>query len=175
MDLKPLRKRCEARLRRLDFSGCFDAASFCRSLEVQRGRPILLRPIAGWAGPCGLWIAGGTADIIFYEQETSSLHQDHIILHEASHLLCDHVSAEIPVAALPFMLFPDLRPEAVWQVLQRATYGAHQEQEAELLASLIRERLVGELPTVGPNHDAHTAGVLGRLGTSLEEDQGSGS
>jgi hypothetical protein len=174
MDLKPLRKRCEARLLQLDFSGCTDAASFCRSLAVHRSRPILLRPIAGWTGPCGLWIAAGSADIIFYEQETSSLHQDHIILHEASHLLCDHVSAELPVSALPLLLFPDLRPEAVWQVLQRATYGAHQEQEAELLASLIRERLVPELPPVGPVHDARTAGVLGRLGTSLEEDHGAG-
>jgi hypothetical protein len=44
-----------------------------------------------------------------------------------------------------------------------------------LLASLIRERLARELPPVGPVHDARTAGVLGRLGTSLEENNGPGS
>lgn len=56
-----------------------------------------------------------------YEKETSPLQQDHIILHEASHLLCGHVSADIPEEALPVVLFPDLRPDAVCQVLQRAT------------------------------------------------------
>jgi len=172
MELKSLRRRCEARLDRLDFSGCTDAASFCRSLAIHRDRPIYLRSIAGWVGPCGLWVAGEDADIIFYEEQTSPLHQDHIILHEASHLLCDHVSAEVPEAALPHILFPDLRPDAVWRVLQRATYGAHQEQEAEILASLIRERLAVDPPAASPVHDPRTAGVLGRLGTSLEEDPG---
>jgi len=171
-DLKTLRKRCEARLATIDFVGCVGAASFCSALAVHRERPIILRPVTGWVGPCGLWVGGPSADLIFYEQETSPLHRDHIILHEASHLICGHSSAEIPPSALSVTLFPDLRPDAVWQVLQRATYAAGEEQEAELLASLIFERL--SAGRGGPSHvtDPKTAGLLGRLGTSLEEGPG---
>ena len=171
--MKSVRKRCEARLATIDLTGCADAASFCASLAAHRGRPIILRPVNGWGGPCGLWVGGPSADLIFYEQETSPLHRDHIILHEASHLICGHSSAEIPPSALSVALLPDLRPDAIWQVLQRATYAADEEQEAELLASLIVEGLAAR--RVGPPHasDPKTAGLLGRLGTSLEEGPGS--
>jgi len=172
VELKSLRKHCEARLANIDLAGCVDAASFCASLATHRGRPIILRPVTGWVGPCGLWVGGPSVDLIFYEQETSPLHRDHIILHEASHLICGHSSAEIPSSALSATLFPDFRPDAVWQVLQRATYAAGEEQEAELLASLIVERLAARRG--GPAHpsDPKTAGLLGRLGTSLEEGPG---
>src|SRR5688500_4507371 len=101
---KELRARCEARLRALDLPAPFSAQAFCDRLAARRGRPILLQPIANQAGSWGLWVATPTADYIFYEQETSPLHQEHIILHEACHILCVHHSTPIAEAELPRLL-----------------------------------------------------------------------
>src|SRR5687767_10750297 len=113
MNLKALRKRCEARLSELELYSHFDARAFCDALAARRGRPILVCPVASQAGPCGLWIGTPSADYIFFERDTSRLHQEHIILHEASHILCGHRSAEIAEADVPRLFFPDLRTEMV--------------------------------------------------------------
>ena len=83
MDLRTLRKRCEERLEQLELPVPLTARSFCAKLAKKRGRPIHLRAVTTRAGPWGLWIAGPLADFIFYEQGTSPLHQEHIIVHEA--------------------------------------------------------------------------------------------
>ncbi|MCL5108048.1 MAG: hypothetical protein M1401_04135 [Chloroflexi bacterium] len=168
MDLKQHRKRCEARLRGLTLLVPFDVRSFCRSLAAQRGRPLLLHPLASQAGPCGLWVAGPTADYIFYEEETSPLHQDHIILHEASHLLCGHHPAPVSETEFSGLLFPNLAPKTVKAVLARAGYSLEDEREAELLASLILERAGAGRPANGPGVDSETEGILRRLEASLE-------
>ncbi len=170
MDLKQQRKRCEARLRGLTLPVPFDVRSFCRSLAACRNRPLLLRPMASKAGPCGLWVAGPTADYIFYERETSPLHQEHIILHEASHLLCGHHPAPVSETGLSRLLFPDLEPEMVKEVLARAAYSLEDEREAELLASLILERARAGTPCGAPGVDSETEGVLKRLEASLETE-----
>jgi hypothetical protein len=131
-----LRKRCEARLRDLPLPVPFDARALCAQVARRRGRPIRLLPLAGLTGVCGLWIATDTTDLIFYEQVTTPPHQEHIILHELSHLLCDHYSAAPDAATL----LPSLDPEVVRRVLGRAGYSTDEEREAELLASLIRQR-----------------------------------
>jgi hypothetical protein len=169
MELKELRRRCEARLRELDLPMPFDVRTFCAVLAAKRGRPIQLRPIATRSGPWGLWVAGPSADIIFYEQETSPLHQEHIILHEASHVLCAHRPVPVADAELMQLLFPDLCPETVQRVLQRASYSGEEEQEAELLASLILER-VGSTSAPMATDDPNEVQLLGRLAASLEQD-----
>lgn len=168
MDLKQHRKRCEARLRGLTLPVPFDVRSFCHSLAVRRNRPLLLHPMASKAGPCGLWVAGPTADHIFYEAETSPLHQDHIILHEASHLLCGHQAAPVSESEFSRLLFPNLEPETVKAVLARAAYSLEDEREAELLASLILERTGAGTPAGAPGVDSEDEGILKRLGASLE-------
>ncbi len=165
---KDLRTRCEARLRALDLPVPVSAHAFCDLLAARRGRPIRLQPITSRSGPCGLWVATATTDYIFYEQETSRMHQEHIILHEACHILCTHHSTPIAEAELPRLLFPDLCPETVRRVLQRASYSTRDEREAELLASLILER-VTRTGLVRPTQaDSQTTTLLDRLGTSLE-------
>jgi len=168
MDLKRQRKRCEARLRDLELPVPFDVRSFCGSLAARRGRPLLLRPMASKAGPCGMWVAGPTADFIFYEQETSPLHQDHIILHEVSHLLCGHRAAPVSETEFSRLLFPNLKPETVKAVLARAVYSMEDEREAEMLASLILERISAGMPSDTPVENAETEGLLKRLEASLE-------
>src|SRR5215217_1559286 len=94
-ELRKLRKRCEARLRDLDVPVPFDLDAFCTSVAARRGRAIVLCSVAGRHGPSGAWIASGSIDYIFYAAQTNPLHQQHIALHEVSHLLCDHPSSWI--------------------------------------------------------------------------------
>jgi hypothetical protein len=107
----------------------------CDQIAARRGRPIRLIPMAGLTGVCGLWIATDATDLICYERDTTRPHQDHIILHELSHLLCEHFPVGLPAA-----LLPDLDPAMVRAVLGRAGYSTAEEREAETLASLIRQR-----------------------------------
>lgn len=169
MDLKVLRRRCKERLRELDLPARFDASGLCQTLAQRRGRPIVLRPVKNGAGPCGVWVASPSADFIFYELDTSPLHQQHIILHEASHLLCDHYAAPVAEAELRRLLFPDLQPAMVQRMLQRTTYSAEEEQEAELLASLLLERISADSPPAAWPPNPEAAALLARLKASLEE------
>jgi hypothetical protein len=166
MDDKRLRRRCEARVQKLDLSAPFEVYSFCERLSAQRDRPILLQSVPGTANACGVWVSVPSADLIFYEQDTSPMHQDHIILHEISHLLCEHQPVPVSAREISHLLFPDLHPETVKRVLQRSGYATEEEREAELLASLILERVA-----TGTHARASTAkrdDVLGRLEASLQ-------
>jgi len=142
MTLDELRKRCEVRLAGLTLPRPFDIDAFSRGLAAQRGREIVLEPVANVAGPHGLWLARHNADFVFYQQHTSPAHRDHIILHELCHLLCDH-QVKLGQGLPHERLLPDLLPETVQRMLSRATYSDDQEREAELLASLILERSRG--------------------------------
>jgi hypothetical protein len=169
MDLKALRARCEAHLDDLQLPIPFNIHEFARAIGERRGRLILLHPVDSPAGPCGTWLAGPTTDHVFYEHHTSPLHQEHIILHELSHLLCGHRGTSVAEGELQALLLPDLRPEMVEHVLRRRTYCTDDEQEAELLASLILERVARTRSPRAPAPDAATAGLLERLHASLEQ------
>ena len=94
------------------------------------------------------------------------MHREHIILHELGHLLCEHQPTEVIDQEVVAQLFPHLNPAVVQRVLGRTTYTAIEEQEAEMLASLVRGRVEHELRAtrdlggdtkswrVGPDHDA---------------------
>lgn len=122
----------------------FDARALCERVAARRGRPIRLVPMDGRAGVCGLWVATDTTDLFFYERVTTPPHQEHIILHELGHLLCDHHHASStrgPALGPAFeQLLPSLDPQMVHRILGRAGYTSEEEREAELLASLIRQR-----------------------------------
>ncbi|MFG2297164.1 hypothetical protein [Streptomyces sp. NPDC048603] len=158
------------------------------AIEQHRGRPLVLSPLperaGATAGLCGLWIALGDADHIFYETSTSPLHQQHIILHEIAHLLLDHgntdgdSSGEGPgegpgdgAAEGPgggwgagiTALFPGLDPAMVSRLLARGRtdYTEIQERQAELMATLIHHRTTAR--PAGPPADPAAAHVLDRL------------
>ena len=135
-----LRRRCLELARDLPLPAPFDVHELCRRVAARRGRPMLLVPVAGLTGVCGLWIATGATDLICYERDTTRPHQDHIILHELSHVLCDHLPVDLADSTHAQALFPDLDPAMVRAVLGRAGYSSEQEREAETLASVIRQR-----------------------------------
>jgi len=122
----------------------------------RRSRAIILVPTTDVPDVMGMWVATDTMDLILYEQSTTPPHQDHIILHELSHLLCDHFRGTLPDADHMRSLLPDLDPAMVRRVLGRTGYSADEEREAELLASLIAQR-------------AARATDSGKTGTALDE------
>jgi hypothetical protein len=144
-----LRRRYATLLRDLSAPVPFDARALCEGVAARRGRPIRLIPVTGIGDVCGMWVATTTADLIFHEAGTTPPHQDHIILHEVAHVLCDHYPVSLSVAEHARMVLPDLDPEMVRRVLGRAGYSTAEEREAEVLASLIRQRDVPDRTLTG--------------------------
>lgn len=138
VSLNRLHRRCKALISNLDVPSPFDIHTLCRSIAEQQGRPIQLKAVAMSAGsPCGLWVSTANTDYIFYAEQTSLLHQEHIIVHELGHLLCGHTTEAAMSDGTSRLLMPTLNPNMVDRMLQRTHYSALEEREAEMIASLI--------------------------------------
>jgi hypothetical protein len=81
----------------------FSIPAFCDVLSALRGHPVHTMPTPGLSrtGASGLWIAFSDRDVIAYEANTSELHQRHIVLHEAGHVLWRSEQLTDPVEASP--------------------------------------------------------------------------
>jgi hypothetical protein len=109
-----------------------------------------------------MWLATEKADHVFYARSTTRIHQQHIVLHEIGHMLCDHVLATTPDDDLTLRL-PDLDMTMVSRVLRRSSYSAPQEQMAEMMATLINM-------TASSSRDQQPLGnTLGSLYEALAE------
>lgn len=138
MDLGELHERCVRQVRRLALRAPLDLGAVCDQVAGLRGRPLRLLPMTARPGdPTGIWIASATADYVFYEERTSRLHRDHIVLHEIGHMLFGHAGAAVLDDHTARMLLPNLDPKMVRRVLARSNYSAQDEQEAEMFASLV--------------------------------------
>jgi CUE domain-containing protein len=144
--LKELRRRCEDRMQHLSVPVPFDLESFCRAVAAREGRRLVLQPMANVGGrTMGAWIRVPEADIIVFEQNTTRLHQEHIALHEISHIICRHEAPGLDPVVIA-SLFPDVDADVVRGVLQRHSYSTDEELEAEVQASVIRERAGSQTP-----------------------------
>ncbi|MFI5932038.1 hypothetical protein [Actinoplanes sp. NPDC051494] len=141
-----VRRRCAGLVRRLartvGIPAPFELAGFLERWRAQRaGRPVELLALDVDElprGTCGLWLEMPDRDVVGFPAGASRTHRDHIVLHEVGHMLAGHhgVLGGGGTAAL----LPDLDPEMVRSVLGRSVYSDVQEQEAELIASLILHR-----------------------------------
>ncbi|MGW6871713.1 hypothetical protein ACWGHA_05185 [Streptomyces xanthophaeus] len=150
-----LRKRCEKILGHLDLTQPFSLDGLCRHIAEQRGRPIRLHPLpkeAAESGVCGLWVGTASVDYVFYEAQTTPLHREHIVLHELGHILFGHHSVE----------GEEVDGDAP-VVLGRTNYTTRQEQEAEMLASMIRIRTAH----AAPQSAARAGDTLSRLESAM--------
>jgi hypothetical protein len=168
--LHRLRKHCERLLADLGVPEPFDIHELCRVLGERRGRPLRLVPISLPVHTvCGMWVPTGDFDAIFYEQDTSPLHQMLIIGHEVGHLLAGHRATAVLDPQASRLLLPDLDPHLVRRFLGRSNYDADAEREAEMIGSLLLRR--AREATVEPPDaplEEHQAELYRRLRRSLE-------
>jgi Zn-dependent peptidase ImmA (M78 family) len=151
------------RARELPLPDPFDVAELCRDVGRRRGRPIVLAALQlAAAGPCGLWLATDSLDYICYEEHTSRLHQQHIVLHELGHVLCGH-GGPIPLEGM--LAGPGT--DAVRIMLARRHSGFHSghEAEAELFAYTVLDRVARQRPPRAGGADD----PAGRLARALED------
>jgi hypothetical protein len=168
------RRACEALVAALDLPDPFDLAEMCARLGNQRGRPIVLMATPMALGNlCGLWLGTAKADYVFYEQDTSQLHQQHIVFHELGHILRRHVPKRVLGADLARALAPGVEIDHVERVLGRDTYSDSDEYEAELIATLTlrrisRQHIVDTPMAVNPSADS----AITRIARSLSRGDG---
>ncbi|GAA1418226.1 ImmA/IrrE family metallo-endopeptidase [Streptomyces thermospinosisporus] len=156
-----LQRKCTAILRDLGIQQSLSLDAIRGRVERLRERPLVLRELpeqAAVAGACGLWLGTDDADYVFYEPGTAPLHREHIILHEIGHVLCDHHrETSVDGVELTGDLLDGLRPHLVRRLMARTSYTTAEEQEAEMIASLLQS--AGKANRV--------SGPLGRLGAFL--------
>jgi hypothetical protein len=173
VNINELRKRCEQIVAGIEVPEPFDIHELCRILGLRRGRPVHLLPISLPAhSVCGMWVPTGEFDAIFYEQDTSPLHQLLIIGHELGHLIGGHRASAVLDPRASRLLLPDLDPRLVRRFLGRTRYDAEEEREAEMIGSLLlrRARSSGvEEPAATLDH--RQAELYGRLRHSLEHPE----
>jgi hypothetical protein len=120
-----------------------DVDALCRHLGELRERPIVLVPVMLRASdPCGMWVVARNEDLVFYDKDITRTHQEHIIMHELGHIISCHRGSGVLDDASARLLFPSLDPALVRDMLMRATYDDVQEQEAEVMAYLLAQRIV---------------------------------
>ncbi|MGA3489749.1 hypothetical protein ACK8GG_17275 [Micromonosporaceae bacterium DT55] len=162
-------RRCRQIVDGLTIPAPFEPVAFIGALAHRRGRRVELVPMPGGATQCGALVATDDADYLFYATSTTRLHREHILLHEVGHLLCGHID-DRSLAALPDLLLPNLSADLVRRVLGRSDYSAAQEQEAELVASMIAQRARRDpVDSPGPV-TPEVADGLARLGSIFATD-----
>lgn len=173
MNREKARHECEALVATLDLPEPFDLAEMCAGLGAQRGRPIILMShdmVVG--GLCGTWMGTATADYVFFEQNTSRLHQQHIVCHEIGHILRRHEPGKVLSSDLARVIAPGIEQGDVRRVLGRDCYDDDEEFEAELIATLILRRIarlpLRETPTAT---DPAASDVIARISHSLSREQ----
>ncbi|MFD0413506.1 hypothetical protein [Streptomyces sp. NPDC127108] len=167
---RALRRRLRRQLRDLDVQPPLSVAALCRAVERQRQRPLVLRPHPlPVPGPLGLWVYTPRADLVLYQQHTSPMHQDHIILHEVmGHICGNHTTGPGGDQWDAWTrTVPGLGPEAVRRVMGRCAYDDGQECEAELAATIVMEwALVLDGVAPAPATDPELRRVHSALGDS---------
>jgi hypothetical protein len=153
-----------AMVRQLDLPRVSTARELCAAVADRSGRPVLLAPRRMRVGePSGFVERRADADVIHFEQETSGLHQAHIICHELAHLLCGHL-AEPPAADEDTALveLPTIDDDMLRLILGRSHYDGAAEREAEILGAELTRTLV-----LAPG-----AGATSQLSPALEHRNG---
>ncbi len=138
-----LRRRCEERLAALQLPLPFTLAAFIEGLAKSRGRPLTIvdmPSLSDAGGPSGGWIATDGADYVFVDPAARALHREHIVLHELAHIVFGHQDALVMSRADAAALLPAISEETVIRMLGRSRYSEVEEQEAELLATMIAQR-----------------------------------
>lgn len=158
------RRRMRSVARQLELPPLSTVEELCAAVADRCGRPVRLEPRRMRVGePSGFVERRADADVIHFEQETSGLHQAHIICHELAHLLCGHLAEVPPPEADPARVeLPTIDPDVLRLVLGRSHYDDAAEEEAEVLGAELLRILV-----LAPG-----AGTTSQLAPALEHRKG---
>ncbi|MET8012362.1 hypothetical protein ABZU86_34565 [Streptomyces sp. NPDC005271] len=163
-DLGRTRRRMRAMVRALDLPPMTTVEELGAAVADRAGRSIRLVPRKMRVGePSGFVERRAETDVIYFEQETSGLHQAHIICHELAHLLCGHL-AEPPAAdeETAQVELPTIDADMLRLILGRSHYDDAAEAEAEILGAELTRILV-----LAPG-----AGTTSQLAPVLEHRKG---
>lgn len=165
MSVGQVRQHCERLAAGIVVPSPFGVEVFLDQLSSDRGRPVRLLRFPLPAGtPCGLLISTESSDYVVVSEAVSGIQADHVALHEVAHLLCGHPLNPLSDTSLRRLL-PHLDSSTVQAMLSRGGYSTVEEQEAEILASLLRQRAGLWNPSRRTNVSDP---LLRRLGHSLE-------
>ncbi|MFE2726307.1 ImmA/IrrE family metallo-endopeptidase [Kitasatospora sp. NPDC059327] len=119
----------------------FGEEELIQAVSTLIGRPIHVEPRDMKGNFCGLRERYSDREVISFERNASPLHRSQIIAHELGHILCGH-EGSVRLADIP----PDeeLAEMIDWSVLgisARTSYETAEEEEAELTATLIIQRM----------------------------------
>ena len=173
MNREQSRHECCAVVAALDLPDPFDLSEFCTRLGRQIGREIVLMShsmVIG--GLCGTWMRTAKADYVFYEEDTSQLHQQHIIFHEVGHILRSHVPGKELSKDVARTIAAGMKVSDVFRVLGRDSYTDDDEFEAELIATLILSRIGRQTAREEPRATDPTADdIIARITNSLSRGE----
>lgn len=140
-----LRRRGEEQVDRLQLPHRFTTRELRDAISAVRGKSIVLRPLntlGSVDAPCGIRLETVEADLLYYEEGTSVHHQRHILTHELMHVWCDHPgSLEVDAETARAL---GVNPTLVLRMTGRTNYSTADELEAEVLATIIRQRMYRE-------------------------------
>ncbi|MET7775076.1 regulator component [Streptomyces mirabilis] len=145
IDESRLRKSCEEKVDRLRLPHRFSTRELREAITMLRGKPIILKPLSTLGSidaPCGIRLETPEADLLYYEEGTSVHHQRHILTHELCHVYCDHPGSLEVDADTAHAL--GVNPTLVMRMSGRTSYSTADEREAEMMATIIRQRIYRE-------------------------------
>jgi hypothetical protein len=139
---RSLRRQSAKLIKDLDLPSPFDLEEFCRSLGRQRGRPLTLMEIdLPSALPCGMVAALDDRDIIFITAGLTGPHRDVVGLHEIGHLIAGHLTDPLADPDAGRFVYTHLDPRLVRSINGRSNYSTPEEQQAELIATMLFARI----------------------------------
>jgi hypothetical protein len=161
---KSLQSRLNNLLESLEYNfSWFTLEDFIRWVEKYRNRELILIPF-NFSSPHknGAWVSDDEdqIDFVFYQPGPPEFHAVQNILHELSHILCNHIPKEIDKETVLYLrseltrLRNDDEPtdgvstpsieKAAVGLFRSLAYTDEQEAEAETLASIIQARVLKE-------------------------------
>lgn len=140
-----LRKSCEVLVDSLRLPYRFTTRELRDAITALRGKPIVLRPLntlGAIDAPCGIRLETPDADFLFYEEGASIHHQRHILTHELMHVFRNHPGSLEVDSSTAYSL--GVNPTLVMRMSGRTSYSTVDEREAEMLATIVRQRMYRE-------------------------------
>ncbi|MFA4083034.1 hypothetical protein DE4585_02746 [Mycobacteroides salmoniphilum] len=148
-ELQAIHKQCTRKLADLGLDTLTTVEDIRARASELSERDIQLVPYAlSGSGVHGLLVRTDATDYVVYDSDTTTMHREHIILHELSHVMCGHTGASSRELA---------------EILCRESYLDDQEVEAEMLASMMGQRVSPDSHRPIPVTNANLRRILASL------------